>query len=68
MLIFIAAIAAGMALFAPLVVSFIRMGARFLFEERLPVGNGNLVIIGVDFGKSQKAVAIAAIFDKRGLK
>src|SRR5581483_12238054 len=38
--------------------------ARFLGEQRLPVGNRNLVVIGMDFRKCQEAVSIAAIIDE----
>ena len=37
-------------------------------QERLTVGKGNLVIIRVDFGEGQEAVAVAAIIDEGGLK
>ena len=35
--------------------------ALFLRDQRLPVSDGDLVIIGMDFRESQKSVAIAAI-------
>ena len=38
------------------------------FDQRLTVGDRNLVIVGMDFAESQEAVAIAAIFDERGLQ
>jgi hypothetical protein len=38
------------------------------FDQRLTVGDRNLVIVGVDFAERQEAVAIAAIFDERGLQ
>src|ERR1700709_2495571 len=38
------------------------------FDQRLTVGDRNLVIVGMDFAESQAAVAIAAIFDERGLQ
>ena len=37
-------------------------------HQGLTIGHRDLVIIRMDFVKGQKAVAIAAIFDKRGLK
>ena len=42
--------------------------ALLLVEERLPVGNRDLIIIGVDFAKREKAVAIAAVVDEGGLE
>jgi hypothetical protein len=38
------------------------------FDQRLTVGDRNLVIVGMDFAESQEAVAIAAIFDEGGLQ
>src|ERR1700742_1420134 len=38
------------------------------FDQRLTVGDRNLVVVGVDFAESQEAVAIAAIFDEGGLQ
>ena len=44
-------------------------GLGLLFgQQRLPVGHGDLVIVGMDFGKGQETLAIAAIFDKGGLQ
>src|SRR3546814_12537428 len=37
-------------------------------EQRFPVLFGDLIIIGMNFGKSEKAVAIAAIIHKSRLK
>ena len=39
-----------------------------LGQQGLPVGDRNLVIIGMNVGKCQKALAVAAIFDKGGLQ
>jgi hypothetical protein len=44
------------------------MGTFVRFDQRLTVGNRNLIVIGVDFAEGQKAVAIAAILDKGGLE
>jgi hypothetical protein len=41
---------------------------RFLLQERVAVGLGDLVIIGVDFAEGQEAVAVAAIIDERRLE
>ena len=38
------------------------------FDQCLTVGDRNLVVVGVDFAESQETVAIAAIFDERGLQ
>ncbi len=46
-------------------------GARvtlFLRDQRLPVGDRNLIVVGVDFGKRQEAVAVAAVIDERRLQ
>src|SRR5471030_1968434 len=44
-------------------------GFGFLLgQQGLPVGHGNLVIVWVDFGEGQEALAVAAIFDKGGLQ
>src|SRR6185437_475916 len=42
--------------------------ARFLFEQGLPVGDRDLIIVGVDFRKGQKSVAIAAVIDEGRLE
>ncbi len=33
----------------------------FRLQKRLPVGQRNLVIVGVNFGKGQKSMAVAAV-------
>ena len=43
------------------------MGALVGFDQRLPVGDRNLIVIGVDFAEGQKAMAIAADHDHPGL-
>src|SRR6185437_598243 len=40
----------------------------FVFDQRLPVGDGDLVVIRVDFRKRQEAVTVAAIIDERRLQ
>jgi hypothetical protein len=49
---------------------FFRLAMRAFvgFNQRLTVGDRNLVIIWMDFAEGQEAVAIAAIFDERGLQ
>src|SRR5690606_36847718 len=49
-----------------LLVGFGRFG--FGAQQRLPVGDGDLVVVGMDFAEGQEAVAIAAISDKGGSK
>ena len=45
------------------------IGSVLLFcEQRFPVGNRNLVVVGMDFAKRQKSVTISAILDKRSLQ
>ena len=44
------------------------MSAAFLLEQCDAVGDRDLVIIGMDFGKGQKTMAIAAVIDESGLK
>jgi hypothetical protein len=43
-------------------------GAGVGVDQRLPVGNRDLIIIRMDFGKRQEAVAVAAILDERRLQ
>ena len=38
--------------------------AFFLGQQRLPVGDRNLIVVGMDFREGQKAVAVAAVIDK----
>ena len=40
----------------------------FLRDQRLPVGDRDLVVVWMDFRKRQKAVAVAAVVDKGRLK
>ncbi|HEY5129003.1 MAG TPA: hypothetical protein VIJ35_17255 [Bradyrhizobium sp.] len=60
-----AAAAAG-AVFA-LFLGF-AMGAFVRLDQRLPVGDRNLIIVRVDFAEGQKAVAVAAVFDEGRLQ
>src|SRR5271155_2865350 len=43
-------------------------GALFLVDQRLPVGDRDLVVIRVDFAEGQEAVPIAAVVDEGGLQ
>lgn len=58
-----AAMAAVLVLFLGLA-----MGALVGFDQRLTVGDRDLVIVGMDFGEGEEAVAVAAIFDESRLK
>ena len=44
------------------------MRTRLFFQQRLPVGDRDLVIVGMDFGEREEAVAIAAVIDERRLQ
>ena len=44
------------------------MGAFVGFDQRLPVGDRNLIIIRMDFAEGEKAVAVAAILDEGRLQ
>ncbi|WP_283806352.1 hypothetical protein [Bradyrhizobium sp. cf659] len=58
-----AAVRAVLALFLGLA-----MGLFLGLDQRLPVGNRDLVVVGMDFAEGEEAVAIAAIFDEGGLE
>ncbi len=42
--------------------------ARFLGEQRLPVGDRDLVVVGMDFRERQEAVPVAAVIDEGRLQ
>ena len=44
------------------------VGALFLGDQRLPVGDRDLVIVGMDFAEGEKAVAVPAVVDEGGLQ
>ncbi|WP_375764509.1 hypothetical protein ACE10X_20570 [Bradyrhizobium sp. Pha-3] len=58
-----AAMAAVLVLFLGLAV-----GALVGFDQRLTVGDRDLVIVGMDFAEGQEAVPVAAILDEGGLQ
>ncbi|WP_269465440.1 hypothetical protein [Bradyrhizobium sp. CCGE-LA001] len=58
-----AAVGAVLALFLGLA-----MGLFLGLDQRLPVGDGDLVVVGMDFAEGEEAVAVAAIFDESGLE
>ncbi len=39
-----------------------------LLQQRLTVGEGDLVVVGMDFGEGEEAVPVAAIVDEGGLQ
>ena len=43
------------------------MRALVGFDQRLPVGDGDLIVVGMNFAERQKSVAVAAVFDERRL-
>jgi hypothetical protein len=54
---------------AALMVGFgIARFARFLSDQRLSVGDRNLVIVGMDFTEGEKSVPVAAVIDETGLQ
>ena len=44
------------------------MGALVGLDQRLTIGDRDLVIVGMNFAEGEEAVAIAAIFDEGGLQ
>ena len=44
------------------------MGLFLGLDQRLPVGNRDLIIVRMDFAEGEEAVAVAAIFDEGGLE
>ena len=44
------------------------MGAFVGLDQRLTVGDRDLIIVGMDFAEGQEAVTVAAIFDEGGLQ
>ena len=44
------------------------MGALVGLDQRLPVGDRDLVVVRMDFAESEEAVPVAAIFDEGGLQ
>ena len=42
--------------------------ALFLGDQRLAVGDRDLIIVGMDFAECQKSMAIAAVIDEGGLQ
>jgi len=44
------------------------MGAFVSLDQRLPIGDGDLVVVRMDFAEGEKAVPVAAIFNEGGLQ
>ncbi len=44
------------------------MGAFVRLDQRLTIGDRNLIIVRMDFAEGKEAVAVAAIFDEGGLQ
>jgi hypothetical protein len=61
----IATVAAAMVIIGFVIVA---RGARVGLDQRLPVGDWDLVIVRMDFGERQEAVAVAAILDEGRLQ
>ena len=45
-----------------------RLGCRLLIKERLPVGHGDLVVVGMDFVEGEEAMPVAAVLDEGSLQ
>jgi len=58
-----AAVAAVLVLFLGLA-----MGALIGLDQRLTVGDRDLIIVGMDFAEGEETVTVAAIFDEGGLQ
>ena len=43
-------------------------GLGFLLQQRLPVGDRDLIVVGMDFVEGQEAVAVAAVVDEGRLQ
>ncbi len=44
------------------------MGALIGLDQRLTIGDRNLIIVRMDFAEGQEAVAVASVFDEGGLQ
>ena len=59
---------AAAASFAARLFVLLALGQGFLFEQRLSIGDRNLIIVRMNFGEGKKTVAIAAIVDESRLE
>ena len=62
-----AAVTSAAAMLIVVTLAFTRR-AGVVLDQRLPVGNRDLVVIGMDFRERQEPVAVAAVLDKRRLE
>ena len=46
----------------------VALRALFFVDQGLPVGNRDLVIVGMDFAERKEAVTVAAVIDESGLQ
>ena len=61
--------AAAMSVLAPIGLIFGRaLGAAFFVDQRLPVSDRDLIVVGVNFAEGEEAVTVAAVIDERGLQ
>jgi hypothetical protein len=44
------------------------MGAFVGLDQRLPIGNGDLIIVRMNFAEGEEAVAVAAVFNEGSLQ
>jgi hypothetical protein len=51
-----------------LVALVVALGLGFGLDQRLPVGDGDLVVIGMDFAEGQESMTVPAVFDEGGLE
>ena len=63
-----AAMAASAALAVVLFILLLALGAGVGVEQRLPVGDRDLVVVRMDFREREEAVAVAAVLDEGRLK
>ena len=47
---------------------FLGFGGRFRLDQRTPVGDRDLIIVGMDLVERQEAMAVAAVIDEGGLQ
>ena len=59
---------AAAAPFAARLVVVLALGQRLFLEKRLTIGDRNLIIVRMNFGKSEKAVSIAAVVNEGRLQ
>ena len=63
-----AAPAASLATATAALFVILPMRALLVLEQRLPVSNRDLIIIGMDFREGQEAVTVAAVIDEGSLQ